>query len=289
MTRPARPPAGLFAPGADGAGASLRLPAVDDRLAPPETRLEYLGGVELFAAPADPPHATQHFDLTYLLGAHVAPGYRGAVDLLSRTDEVSDFAPDASVYADEPDPATGGRRLEELAFEVSDKQKLAVSTKKARELVRRGVRRVFCLRVGRKRLLEWSRESDDWQPVDDGAAIVDRCLARPLPVRALLGAVSADEAVVAALAARRVPALEALVAAGEAEGEARGRAKGEAKGRAEGEARGRAEGLRVAVADLCEVLGVALGPARRAQLASMGVGELEALRAALKATKRWPG
>src|SRR5687768_776526 len=58
---------------------------------------------------------------------------------------------------------------------------------------------------------------------------------------------------------------------------------------AEGRAEGKAEGLRTAVTALCEVLGVALGPARRARLEAMGVGELEALCDALKQTRRWPG
>ena len=278
-----RPPA-LLAPGAGPSTDALRLPAVSERLAPPETRLEYLDGIELFAAPADPPHATLHSTLAYLLEAHVAPGYLAAVDMLTRTDEASDFAPDASVFPDALDRRTGGRRLEELAFEISDQQRLAVSTKKARELVRRGVRRVFCLRVGHSRLLEWSRETDGWQAVADDASIEDRCFARPLPARALLGGTTADEAVVGALRARKVPALETALA----EGEARGRAEGEARGRAEGEARGRAEGLRAAIADLCEVMGLPFEPERRASLETLGVAELEALRAALKQHRRWP-
>ncbi len=305
MARPSLSTPALLAPGAaDSASKRWHLPAVDERLAPPETRLEYLGGFELFAAPADTPHATAHADLAFVLRAHVAPGYTAAVDLLTRTDEASDFAPDASVFADALDRRTGGRRLEELAFEVSDKQKLAVTTKKARELVGRGVRRVFCLRVGKGRLLEWSRETDDWQPLANDAELDDRCFARPLPVRALLEAAAGDAAVVAALAARRVPALEALLAEsrtegeakgkaegraeGEAKGKAEGRAEGEAKGKVEGEAKGKAEGLRAAIADACELLGIALPPARRARLEAMGLGELEALRAALKRARRWP-
>jgi hypothetical protein len=63
---------------------------------------------------------------------------------------------------------------------------------------------------------------------------------------------------------------------------------GEAQ-RAEGKAEGKAEGLRAAVLDLCEAFGIELGPAERARLEAMGVGELEATRATLKRTKRWPG
>jgi flagellar biosynthesis/type III secretory pathway protein FliH len=94
-------------------------------------------------------------------------------------------------------------------------------------------------------------------------------------------------------------------ARGEARGEAKGKAEGlregkeeglregEAKGLREGEAKGlregKAEGLRAAVLDLCEVLGIEVTAEQRAQLDAMGVGELEALRQALKTTRRWPG
>jgi hypothetical protein len=88
-------------------------------------------------------------------------------------------------------------------------------------------------------------------------------------------------------AARR--ALEAIMASGNYQYQGpfakRYVAEGEAKGRAEG----KAEGLRTAVGDLCELLGIALGAARRAQLEAMGVDELEALRQALKQPRRWPG
>src|SRR5205807_2084448 len=79
-----------------------------------------------------------------------------------------------------------GRRLEELAFEVASKQRLAVPTDKARKLIRRGVRRVFCVLVKQGRLLEWSRETDGWATVPETSSIDDACLVRPLPVAALL-------------------------------------------------------------------------------------------------------
>ena len=132
------PPA-LLAPGAGGGPAeTLCLPAVHDRLAPPETPPKYLDGIELLAAPADPPHATLHPTLAYLLEAHAAPGFLVTVDMLTRTDEASDFAPDASAFPDALDPRTGGRSREEWAFEISNQQRLGVSTTKARELVRAG-------------------------------------------------------------------------------------------------------------------------------------------------------
>src|SRR5688572_11201864 len=101
---PARPEAALFAPGALG-GDTMRfpanneaLPAIDEHIVSADTRAEIIDGRLHFAPPADEPHATAHIDLAYLLRAHVAPGYRGAVDMLTRTSHTSDFAPDASVY-----------------------------------------------------------------------------------------------------------------------------------------------------------------------------------------------
>jgi hypothetical protein len=69
------------------------------------------------------------------------------------------------------------------------------------------------------------------------------------------------------------------------EGEKKGRLDGERQGRLEGEARG----LRTAVLDLCEVLTVELTAERRAHVASLDLPALEALRLALKQTRRWPG
>jgi hypothetical protein len=281
MARSALRPSVSPAPSAGGRPSRARpLPAIDDRLAPPETRLEYLHGIELFAAPAEPPHATTHSRLAYVLEAHVASGYQAAVELLMRTGEASDFAPDASIYPKGDDPKTGGRRLDELAFEVTDKQAMSVPTSKARELARRGVRRVFCLVVGKKQLLEWSQPIDGWRPLSENERIEDRCLVRPLPARALLNAAASDEAVVGALRARQVPAMVAVLADE--------RRQGEAKGRAEGEAKGRAEGLRLAVMALCDVLSIDVSSARRARLEAMGADELGVLCQALREKRRWP-
>ncbi|MBI4703980.1 MAG: Uma2 family endonuclease [Deltaproteobacteria bacterium] len=221
----------LSAPGARADSELIRcpgpndpLPRIDERLAPPETRLEYLDGIEMFAAPADGPHATRHFDVTRVLGAHVADGYRGAVDMLTRTGHTSDFAPDASIFPAAPDAPTGGRQLEELAFEVASEQSIAVPTEKARQLVRRGVRRVFCVLVGQRRALEWSRQSDGWRTMTETEVIQDRCLVRPLEIRALLDVAAADEAVAEALVARGAPAIERTRAQSEAKGHAEAKA-----------------------------------------------------------------
>ncbi|WP_394827406.1 hypothetical protein [Pendulispora albinea] len=222
----------LQAPGARD--EPVRAPRIDERLAPPETRLEYLHGIELFAAPAEASHATRHADIAMVLRASVGPGYTAAVDLLTRTDDASDFAPDASIYPSAPD-ASGHRRLEELAFEVTNEQALSVPSKKARELVRRGVRRVFCIlvkstRVAQPRVLEWSRHTDGWQPMPADAVIEDACLVVPIKARALIDAAMADETVARALLVKKNEVIEAALRdehrAGTIEGRREGRRAG---------------------------------------------------------------
>ncbi len=77
-------------------------------------------------------------------------------------------------------------------------------------------------------------------------------------------------------------------ARGEAKGKEAGLREGEAKGEARGKEAGLLEGLRATVADLCELLGVELNPARRAHLVALDLAGLSALRSHLKAHKTWP-
>ena len=62
----------------------------------------------------------------------------------------------------------------------------------------------------------------------------------------------------------------------------------ELRGKAEGEAEG-AAALRELIPELCQLLGIELGPARRAQLEASGLGELQALNRALLSQRAWPG
>jgi Uma2 family endonuclease len=222
---PVSPPAGLRFPGRDGSPRAddHKLPPVDERIVQPESRAEVLNGRLLFAMPADEPHGHGHFTLSHLLAAHVARGYLGAVDMLTRTSKTSDFAPDASIYPEARDPKTGGRRLEELAFEIVSKQKLGIATRKARALSGRGVRRIFCVSLAKRQVLQWSAEADDWKPLGESDVIEDRCLVRPLPVRALLDATAADEAVVDAMIAKETPAMKKALADSREEGRKEGR------------------------------------------------------------------
>jgi len=187
------------------------LPAVDERLATPNTRTEIIDGDKIHAQPSDEPHGSRHGDVASLFKAHTAPQFLVAVDMLTRTSKTSDFAPDVSVYPAARDPNTGGRMLEELAFEIASKQSIGIPTRKAQMLVARGVRRVFCVLVEQGRVLEWSQATNGWSPLPPASVIEDRCLVRPLPVSALLDAARVDDEMARALLVKRPPAIvEAL-------------------------------------------------------------------------------
>lgn len=265
-------------------------PPIDERIVMPESRAEILHGELLWSMPAEPPHARAHFDLAYVLHAHVAPGYRGGVDLLTRTGHDSDFAPDASVYPahaeDEP------RRLEELAFEVTSEQALAIPTKKARELVRRGVRRVFAILVKQQRVMEWDRAVDGWAPLPHDAVIDDRCLVKPLRIRALLEA-SAQEAsaqddeVARALLAKGNAVIGGAVTDAVAEAVADAVPKAVADAVVTAVAGARAAALRDVIAETAESLGIELDAARAAALGAMDEAALRATHARLLRARRW--
>jgi len=210
-------------------------PPVDERLARPNTRTEILDGEKLYAQPADEPHGSRHGDVASLFKAHTAPQFVVAVDMLTRTSTSSDFAPDVSVYPAARDPDTGGRMLEELAFEITSKQSIGVPTRKAQKLVERGVRRVFCVLVEQGRVLEWSRETDGWSPLPATGVIEDHCLVRPLPVAALLDQARVLDEMARALLVQRPPSLEEALTRKEEEGRKKGRKKWRKEGRKEGE------------------------------------------------------
>ncbi len=211
--------------------AKTELPAVDERLVAPESGYEIDDGKLVRVSPSDPPHAIRHSKIAAMLEAHAADDFEVAVDLLTRVSETSDRAPDASVFPREPDPETGGRQLEHLAFEIVSTESLGHAAKKASDLATRGVRRIFAVDVDRIRAFEWSATLATWNPLDPSSSIVDRCLAVPLRIGDLLRAAKTDDSVARALLAKRNPVLVAEVA------------KGEARGRAEGEARGRADAI----------------------------------------------
>jgi hypothetical protein len=235
-------------------------------MVPGETREELIDGRVMQALPAHPPHADRHAELDYVLRANAAAGYVSSTDLLTRTSESWDFAADAAIRKDGKDPETGSRYLEELAFEIKHTQRMGELTRRARELVGRGVRRVFVICVDREEpgpVLEWSAGSsaaNGWVELDPDGFIEDPCLQTPVAVRALLDASAADNAVARALRAKNNPVLQEI----------------------------KAEGLRQAVLDLCEVLDLEVTPARRARVEAMDVDALNRTREALKAQRQWP-
>jgi len=162
MSRYGKPRIAYLAPGAS-AVARVECPAAHDQgdrrayhdpvplrpdqhVVEPETGKEMIGGEIVEAAPAESVHADRQFDLSYVLRGSVAPGYRGSTELLTRVDEGEDFATDACIRKDGFDP-DGHRYLEEISFEVKNTQSEASLKKRARDLIRRGVRRVFAIYV----------------------------------------------------------------------------------------------------------------------------------------------
>ena len=202
------------------------VPPVDARLVEPETRFEIIDGETLYVPPADEPHGSRHSKVSALLEAHAADGYDVASDMLTRTSKTGDMAPDASVFPSARDPRTGGRQIEELAFEVVSTESLGHAAIKARALTSRGVRRVFAVDVERRAALAWSRETNTWEILPRDGFITDPALSAPLPVRALVDASKADDAMAAALITKKNPVIEEAIVAGEGRGQKRGQLEG---------------------------------------------------------------
>jgi hypothetical protein len=275
-------PGYLLAPGATGPamrlpGAGEIKPRVDDHLVREEMREEMVRGRRIVAAPAKPPHAERHCEVTYVIRAHAAAGYLAATDLLTRVGPSSDFATDTCVRKAGIDPETGTRYLEELAFEVVSAQSMSDITERAEDLSNRGVRRLIAIFVKKGEVAEWSAKSKSWVALSRDAKLEDPTLARPMVIRALLDAAVADNEVAAALHTKGNPQL--------AEYEAKAREEGLAEGTSKGIAKGIAQGR---IEEACETLGIPLGPNEHAQMEALDVAGLEALRTRIKADRRWP-
>jgi hypothetical protein len=210
-------------------GNPIHRPAIDERLIVPETRYEVVDGEVVYVSPADPPHASRHSKLSALLEAYAADGFDAASDMLTRTSSKGDMAPDGSIYPSAPDPETGGRQLEVLAFEVVSTESLGAAGRKAAALVGRGVRRVFALDVERVRALEWSVSTDAWEILSPAAVIGGPALVLPLPVHDLVSAAKADDAVARALLAKRNPVLVQAIERSKTEARAEGKAEARAE------------------------------------------------------------
>lgn len=215
-----------------GEPANPELPAVDERLVAPESRYEIDDGKLVYVAPADPPHAISHGALGAVLRAHCHPGFTVALDMLTRTSRTSDIAPDASVFPSAPDPRTGGRQLEVLAFEIVSTESIGHAAHKAAMLAARGVRRTFGLDVVRRRAFEWSPALADWSMLATEGQLEDPALAVPVPIAALVDAARADDATVKAFRTRRHPEFLAEREQGIEQGIERGIEQGVEQGRA---------------------------------------------------------
>jgi len=191
---------------------------VDSRLVAPESRYEVADGRVVYVAPADEPHGVKHAAIAALVKTHAAKGYEVAVDMLTRTSRVDDIAPDVSVFPEQRNPETGGRQLEELAFEVVSTERLNDAGTKAAKLVGRGVRRVFAVDVVRKRAFEWSVELGTWSILGDAARIEDPALGTALSVGALVHAAQTDDAMAGALLAKNNRVLREAIQHGRDEG-----------------------------------------------------------------------
>lgn len=209
------------------------LPAIDEHLLAGEIPFEIYDGRVVRVAPALEPHGSRHSKVAALLEAHADPAFKVACDLLTRTSEGDNFAPDVSVFPRARHPETGGRQLEHLAFEVAATEALSHAAHKAAKLTARGVRRVFAIDVDRCRMLEWCTITETWSILDSTAVIEDPALAAALPVQAMLDEAMTDDAVADALIARRNRRIEAVRAQDRAEGRAEGHASGVLLGKAE--------------------------------------------------------
>jgi hypothetical protein len=212
------------------------VPAVDDRAVAPETGTELIRGEVRKALPAEPPHADEQCRIASVIGMNVAPGYAASTELLTRVDDEADFATDACIRKVGRNSVTGSRYLEEISFEVKHKQSNADIMERARQLIRRGVRRVFAIHVKEDEqgvikagpVQEWLASEDCWLELHPEAEIVDRCLVQPIRVRALIDATEASNQVARALLAQDNPVLaedrrKALEAQKKALGEAHAR------------------------------------------------------------------
>ncbi|MCG8416893.1 MAG: DUF3604 domain-containing protein [Proteobacteria bacterium] len=279
-------------PGGKSDLCKVDFPAPDEHSVEPETYQEMLDGQVIQVAPSEPPHADRQFDIAYSLRAHVADGYVGSTELLTRVSEHNDFATDACIRKQGTD-ADGHRYLEELSFEVKHKQSEVSLKKRARYLIERGVRRVFAIyvqaqhggssarkgRVTAGPVKEWSAKDDCWLSLADDSYIEDPCLRRPLKVRALTEAIEADNAVARALLDKENPVALEL--------KADIYNQGYDQGASDGYNRGKSDGLRQAIRVLCQTLNIALTPEHNARLHSFDADELQTTLGQIQKTHSW--
>lgn len=219
-----------------------------DRLVEPETPSEMVRG-RLEAMACSPAHGDPHCRLDFLITAHARPGWVGSTDLLTRCAQDSDFASDTCIRQEGIDPQTQLRYLEEIAFEIVNEQSPASVKSRAEDWAQVGIRRIFAVYVKRQVVAEWNRRAGGWEELDRDEVIEDeRCLVRPLPVRAILERAVADNAAAQALIDKKVPAIE------------RYREVGRELGHEAGHEAGTKEGLRRGILAILEARGLTPSP-----------------------------
>ncbi|TMQ16670.1 MAG: hypothetical protein E6J90_23340, partial [Deltaproteobacteria bacterium] len=220
------------------------LPPVDAHVVPSETRLEMLDGELVHVPPAEEPHADRHSKASALVELHVGQEFNVASDMLTRASRANNFAPDVSVYPRARDPITGGRQLEQLAFEIVSTGSLSGAGDKATKLIARGVRRVFALDIERGRMLEWLAASASWRELEPHSYIEDPTLAAPLPIEDLIHAARMNNAVQRSLIIQGNEVLDEHVARHREEARREGLEEGKREGLEEGKREGLEEGKR---------------------------------------------
>jgi len=225
-----------------------KFPPIDEHLVvPEETTEEIIKGRRVKIMPSEEEHAETTVTLSFLISAHLRRGYIAAADLLTRVTWGSNFATDVCVRKVGRDPETGRRYLEELAFEIVNKQRIGNITDKADELTYRGVRRVFAIFVRKNQIGEWSKELSKFVMVDLESTLVDPVLVKPIAFKSILDVAAATEEVVQALVVKRNPAILAIRKKGERKGRKLGMAEGRKLGVDEGKKIGIDEGRQIGI------------------------------------------
>ncbi|MBK9261448.1 MAG: hypothetical protein IPM54_16785 [Polyangiaceae bacterium] len=221
-------------------------PPVDEHIVVPEvSRVELIDGREVIDVGSLPPHADAQALTGFLLAAHVLRAYVVATELLTRSSVESDFATDVCIRKRGIDPETGSRYLEELSFEIVNEQSMSDVTGKAKNLARRGVRRIFAIFVKTGEIREWSKASGEFVRLDMNAMFDDPVFVRPIAVKALVDSTlaEAENEVAKALIAKKNPEIVKLQHEAEQQGYGQGHKKGLDEGHKKGLDEGHKKGL----------------------------------------------
>ncbi len=221
-------------------------PPVDEHIVVPEvSRVELLDGREVIDVGSLSPHADAQALTGFLLAAHVLSVYVVATELLTRSSTDSDFATDVCIRKRGIDPETGSRYLEELSFEIVNEQSLSDVQAKAKNLARRGVRRIFAIFVKTGEIREWSKTSGELVRLDMNGMVDDPVFVRPMAIKALVDSTlaEAENEVAKALIAKNNPEIVKLQHEAEQQGHRTGHKKGLDEGVQKGLDEGHKKGL----------------------------------------------